>query len=1037
MSLAQMRAVRTMTQPGTLHDGGKRTASIVPPSPSPPSPVTPGQEDVLGLRVAATLIDLAHLAGLLLIIASAAGLVTAAGGSFSIWLSSAWWAAFAAVAGLYYLVLKTVSGQTVSRRLLGVQVCGPSRTRPSARAVAGRTPLRVVDFLPVMSLAGFVTIVAPGVSRRIVDRAARRAVARASPVRHRALAVAPLAVVLLAAVGLFGYPAGWQQHSGAASTPAGGTRELWSSAVGPGTPYDLTSFRVSRTVPGATARATSPPSSSATSTTPPSGSTAHESSLVSGTPGNGGLGAKVIPAPAGFMLSPYAHNGLISRADFNKYWGDPASLHFARGYDVTYDSNDASDSIEVALFQFAAPADAAAFKADSMLGLPAKSKADPVIPGADDYDSTSPDQGTYTHGVIATKGSRAFVIEDINSSAAPVPLVEGMARQQYAAMSAPGRAIALPAPGRATAQASAERITSYHAGIAIQRDGSILVTEQIVYNFGSDQRHGIIRAIPVRLRYNGSYDRIYTVDVQSVYSDAPAQYSVDDNGSYVSVKIGDPNHTVTGEHTYTLTYLVRGSLNAFADHDELYWNAVGNQWPVPIDQATVQVSAPVDVTRAACFAGPVGSTARCQRGGITSGVASFGQAGLGPNEGLTVVVAIPKGVVASAGPVLRERWSLPRAFAVTPVSAGAAGGLLAVLAVLSAVVLARGRDRRHSRSDAHVVGGTAAQAEEAVPLSGHGEPAMQSAPPADVRPGQAGTLLDGVANPRDVTGTIVDLAVRGYLRIEDSGEQTSRDWWLVRLDKTGGLLDYEQILLDGLFKGPTTAKTSTLLSELGLDFAVYLRQAQDALYADVAERGWFTARPDKVRRRWLFIGWVLFVIGVAGVIAAAATSHFGLIPVPVALAGLVLVGSARWMPVRTAKGTDLTRRLLGFRRYITTAAPGQVPATGQTPAGQHDVFEDYLPYAIVFGCTKQWADVTAALAGAERAPSWYRSRRPYSPGTLTGLSGSGYYFSSMHHFATNTSNWIGSAASGGSGSSGFSGGGFSGGGGGGGGGGSW
>ena len=1028
-----------MTHPGTLHDGGKRTASIVPPPPSPPSPVTPGQEDVLGLRVAAALIDLALLSGLLLIIAFAAGLVTAAGGSFSIWLSSVWWAAFAAVAGLFYFVLETVSGQTVSKRLLGVQVCGPGRTRPSARAVAGRTPLRVVDFLPGMYLAGFVTIVAPGARRRrIVDLAARRAVARAAPVRHRALAVVPLAVVLLAAVGLFGYPAGWQQHSGAASTPVGGTRELWSSAVGPGTPYDLTSFRVSRTVPGAAARATSPPSSSATSTTPPSGSTTHGSSLVSGTPGNGGLGAKVIPAPARFTLSPYAHNGPVSPADFNHYWGDPASLHFARGYDVTYDSNDASDSIEVALFQFATPADAAAFKADSMLGIPVKSKADPVIPGADDYDSTSPDQGTYTHGAIATKGNRAFVIEDINSSAAPVSLVERMARQQYAALSAPGRATALPAPGRATAQASAERITSYHAGIAIQRDGSILVTEQIVYNFGSDQRHGIIRAIPVRLRYSGSYDRIYAVNVQSVYSsDAPAQYTVDNNGSYVSVKIGDPNQTITGEHTYALTYLVRGSLNAFTDHDELYWNAVGNQWDVPIDQATVQVSAPVDVTRAACFAGPLGSTAPCQHGGITSGAASFGQAGLGPNEGMTVVVAIPKGVVASAGPVLRERWSLQRAFAVTPLSAGTAGGLLAVLAVLGAMVLVRGRDRRHFRSDAHVVGGTAVQAEEAVPLSGHGEPAVQSAPPADVRPGQAGTLLDGVANPRDVTGTIVDLAVRGYLRIEDAGEQTSRDWSLVRLDKTGGLLAYEQILLDGLFKGPTRVKTSTLFSELGPEFTDYLKQAQDALYADVAERGWFTARPDEVRRRWVAIGGVLFVIGVAGVIAAAATSHFGLIPVPVALAGLVLVGCARWMPVRTAKGTDLTRRLLGFRRYITTAAPGQGPATGQTPAGQHDVFEDYLPYAIVFGCTKQWADVTASLAGADRAPSWYRSSRPYSPGTLTALSGSGYYFSSMHHFATNTSNWIGSAASGGSGSSGFSGGGFSGGGGGGGGGGSW
>jgi len=124
----------------------------------------------------------------------------------------------------------------------------------------------------------------------------------------------------------------------------------------------------------------------------------------------------------------------MSAADFNQYWGDPASLHFVRGYDVTYDSNDASNSIEVTLFQFATPADAAAFKASYEPGVPVKSKADSVIPGADDYDSTSPDQGIYTHGVIATKGNRAFVIEDITFSAAPAPLVEMMARQQYAAL---------------------------------------------------------------------------------------------------------------------------------------------------------------------------------------------------------------------------------------------------------------------------------------------------------------------------------------------------------------------------------------------------------------------------------------------------------------------------------------------------------------------------------------------------------------------------------------------------------------------------
>ena len=627
------------------------------------------------------------------------------------------------------------------------------------------------------------------------------------------------------------------------------------------------------------------------------------------------------------------------------------------------------------------------------------------------------------------------------------PLLAGVA--VACAVAAAVLATSFAAPAGASAQSGAERIVGYDARIAIQRDGSILVTEKITYDFGNDRRHGILRVIPVRLRYNGTYDRIYPVEVRSVHSDTTAaEYDVEKSGSALGVRIGDPNRTVTGVHTYWLTYLVRGGLNGFADHDELYWNAVGNQWDVPIDQATVRVSAPTVVTRAACFTGPSGSTAACERAVVTRGVARFRQAGLGPGDGLTVVVAIPKGVVVVPGPILREQWSLQRAFALTPVSAGAAGGLLAVLAVLGALVLARGRDRRYSGPAAGIVDGAPVPAEEAVPLSGGGEPVMESAPPPGVRPGQAGTLLDGVANPRDATGTIVDLAVRGYLRIEDAPADLMaqddatvslwepKDWRLVRLKKTGGLLDYEQILLDGLFQDAMTgsAGPSMQLSELGSGFAGRLRQAQDALYKDVASRGWFTARPDRVRRRWLLIGCALFATGAVAAAVAAATSHLALIPVPVVAAGLVLIGCARWMPVRTAKGTDLARRLLGFRRYLTTMAAG--PAR---PAGQGDLLDDYLPYAIVFGCTKQWAEVSAAVAGADQAPSWYRSSGRYVPGSLSSMSRSAHYFSPIYQFASATSNWIAthSASSGGSGSSGFSGGGFSGGGGGGGGGGSW
>src|SRR5215470_10347902 len=93
-------------------------------------------------------------------------------------------------------------------------------------------------------------------------------------------------------------------------------------------------------------------------------------------------------------------------------------------------------------------------------------------------------------------------------------------------------AAVIAAPGRAGAQDDAERISSYDARIVIQHDGSVLVTERIIYDFGTDQRHGIIRVIPARLRYNDRYDRIYPIDVRSVGADTPDHgYSVDSSGS--------------------------------------------------------------------------------------------------------------------------------------------------------------------------------------------------------------------------------------------------------------------------------------------------------------------------------------------------------------------------------------------------------------------------------------------------------------------------------------------------------------------------
>jgi hypothetical protein len=159
---------------------------------------------------------------------------------------------------------------------------------------------------------------------------------------------------------------------------------------------------------------------------------------VSGDSRNGDLGAKVVPAPPGFALSqdPGEHSGPMNAAGFNSYMGSgnpAADFHFALGYQAFYDNPD-GDIITVTLFQFATQNDANLFAASWGPGGPVSSKTDPVIPGAMDFDSTTVDQDSADHGVFAIKGNVAFVIDDVTSSTAPVPVVETMARQQYAAL---------------------------------------------------------------------------------------------------------------------------------------------------------------------------------------------------------------------------------------------------------------------------------------------------------------------------------------------------------------------------------------------------------------------------------------------------------------------------------------------------------------------------------------------------------------------------------------------------------------------------
>jgi uncharacterized protein (TIGR04222 family) len=606
----------------------------------------------------------------------------------------------------------------------------------------------------------------------------------------------------------------------------------------------------------------------------------------------------------------------------------------------------------------------------------------------------------------------------------------------FGGLAAVGAALVLATPGAsgAAAQFGPEQIRDYVVDVRIEPTGLVRVHETIDYDFGVVPKHGIFRDVPVRFDYppEANHDRVYPIQVESVRASegTPANYTLEssdiDGVGLKRIKIGDPDRTISGQHTYDITYTLRGVLNGFEDHDELNLNAIGPGWTVPVRRASVTVEAPTDITQVACFSGPLRSMLPCGSATSSGTTATFTQSNIPPRAAMTVVVAMPKGAVPPPKPILEERFSLATAFSVTPVTAGLGGALLLLVILVFAFLQYRfGRDRRYRGSAVDQAYGSDSGAEEYVPVLHHEETPVEFVPPDNLRPGQLGTLVDFTANPLDVTATIVDLAVRGYLVIEEipgeGGFLHKPDWKLTKKKEADAeLKDYERKLLDGLFEDGNEVQ----LSDLRYTFHTKMEEVQGALIEDAQSQGWFVRLPSATRMQWGCLGVLVLLAGAGLMTLLIIFTHAALLGIPLIVAGILLTFGAYWMPQRTAKGTAVLRRTEGFRRFINESEKERAQF-----AERKNLFSEYLPYAIVFGATGKWA---AAFAGLDDQPpdtsSWYISTTPF---TFLAFS------SAIDGFTVSTSGTLTSTPPSTSGSSGFSGGGFSGGGAGGGGGGSW
>jgi len=157
---------------------------------------------------------------------------------------------------------------------------------------------------------------------------------------------------------------------------------------------------------------------------------------------------------------------------------------------------------------------------------------------------------------------------------------------------------------------AAESISRFHSDISIAQSSQITVVEVISYDFGTTPRHGILRKIPYK--YSNEEGKKFKLDISFISVEdengKPYPYTTSNSGDNLTLKIGDPNKTISGAHNYYLTYTVEGAIRYFSDHDELYWNVTGNDWELPIGLATARMrfSETTPDVSANCFTGRLG-----------------------------------------------------------------------------------------------------------------------------------------------------------------------------------------------------------------------------------------------------------------------------------------------------------------------------------------------------------------------------------------------------------------------------------------------
>ena len=543
------------------------------------------------------------------------------------------------------------------------------------------------------------------------------------------------------------------------------------------------------------------------------------------------------------------------------------------------------------------------------------------------------------------------------------------------------------------------RIKHFDEQVEVRTNGTIDVTETIEVEF-TGAWHGIYRTIPVKYTTPQGFGYTLFIDPISMTDDSgrKLKYETSSEGRYTKYKIYVPDAEDT-TRTIIFHYQVQDGLRFMEDHDELYWNVTGDEWDAPIDLVTAHIALPGGTSgiRALAYTGAYGSNARDAKveiNGESVDIASTRP--LQFHEGLTAVVGFDKGVVhppSAATQFFRFlRSNLP---------------LLIPVVIFFGLLW---RWSTHGREPQR----------QAI--------AVQYDPPDQLTPGECGSLVDNSADMRDITATLVDLAVKGFLTIEQKDEShllglTHSQAFTFHLAKPPAewtaLRPHEREMLSAIFGDG--AVTDVKLSDLQNHFYTHLPEIRERIFSALISDGYYSHRPDSTKTAYLGTGLGVAIATVVG--AATISSVIGgswLTWILTGILSAVVIAAFGWvMSCRTTSGVRALEKVLGFEEFLTRVEKDQLARLETRP----ELFEKFLPYAMALGVEKKWVQSFAGIA--LQPPQWYSG--PWGPG---GAYQPIFFVNNLNLMSTHVGSVMSSSprSAGGSGGSGFGGGGFSGGG---------